>query len=85
MKPVVFLQTKVEEKSLKDKGTYRAKVQKQRRKNRLTKVNDVISNHVASNACKCALFGGCVSVLLYMSLAGLLLAGIHDYKDGGIV
>ena len=37
-----FFQTKLEEKSLKDKGTYGAKVQKQRRKNRLTKVNNVI-------------------------------------------
>ena len=34
-----FFQSKLEEKSLKDKGAYVAKVQKQRRRNRLVKVS----------------------------------------------
>ena len=34
-----FFQSKLEEKSLKDKGTYDIKVQRQRRKNRLVKVS----------------------------------------------
>ena len=33
-----FFQTKIEEAALKEKGTYDAKVQKQRRRNRIMKV-----------------------------------------------
>jgi len=34
-----FLQTKIEQATLKEKGTYDIKVQKQRRRNRIMKVN----------------------------------------------